>query len=454
MFILIPLIIIIYIIYNEVIKDLVTEALSKMDDKGKDKNDKGSGSGSGKDDPDDDDQHPDDDDDDSDDPSDDELSDPDDDDDNWEQIYDKVRYDEEGIVGWKFTTYGGGPSGGYIHDLENLILYTWHQDWHSPIVRQELLGKTLRMKIEPYPNADTIEYLKVVDLTDNDDDSDMQIFVKTPEGKVITLDVECSFTIKNIKAIIMNLLTIPTKQQRLLFMDQQLEDGCTLSDHNIPNESMLQLMLRLRGGGRRARPQVPEEQKLKALEMRYMGSVREVPDDEINSLIENLRQVNPVLSSINNNPNYLNEIIAQTDYIMHEKIVHLMSSSSRSKANSLKMEEVVKILIPQMGEIESGITTLRSLYAQLHASTMSAIARRHHTTHRNPDSAEMDYAGFMESIEGAFKFKRDQKIRDEVQSVIVSQANSYIEKEVARRVQQASESASSNSEAPRAMDLT
>ena len=192
---------------------------------------------------------------------------------------------------------------------------------------------------------------------------------------------------------------------------------------------------------------MPEEQKLKALEMRYMGSVREVPDDEINSLIENLRQVNTVLSSIDNNPNYLNEIIAQTDYTKHEEIVHLMSSSSRGKANSLKMEEVVKILIPQMGEIESGITTLRSLYAQLHASTMSAIARRHHTTHRNPDSAEMDFVGFMESIEGVFKFKHDQKIRDDVQALMVSQANSYIEKEVARRFQQASE-------ATQSMDLT
>ena len=49
-------------------------------------------------------------------------------DDNWEQIYDKVRYDKDGIVGWKFTTYGGGPAGGYIQDLENSVLYTWHQE--------------------------------------------------------------------------------------------------------------------------------------------------------------------------------------------------------------------------------------------------------------------------------------------------------------------------------------
>ena len=66
----------------------------------------------------------------------------------------------------------------------------------------------------------------------------MQVFVKTPEGKVITLEVEDTFTIKNIKAIIMNLLTIPTKQQRLLFMDQQLEDWCNLSDYSIQKEDI------------------------------------------------------------------------------------------------------------------------------------------------------------------------------------------------------------------------
>ena len=61
-----------------------------------------------------------------------------------------------------------------------------------------------------------------------DDTGDMQIFVKTPEGKTTTLDVEASDTIKNIKTIIMNKEGIPKKQQRLLFMDMQLEDDCSL----------------------------------------------------------------------------------------------------------------------------------------------------------------------------------------------------------------------------------
>ena len=80
----------------------------------------------------------------------------------------------------------------------------------------------------------------------------MYIFVKTMSGRVITVEVEGSDTIKNVKAKIQNKELhhrYHSTLQQLTFGRKVLEDMYTLRYYNIQKESTLTLVLRSRAKG-------------------------------------------------------------------------------------------------------------------------------------------------------------------------------------------------------------
>ena len=76
----------------------------------------------------------------------------------------------------------------------------------------------------------------------------MQIFVKLPNGRTITIDCEPFDTVLNIKCRVDDREAIKPDTQRLIYAGKQLQDERSLDSYNIQPEATLTLVFRLTGG--------------------------------------------------------------------------------------------------------------------------------------------------------------------------------------------------------------
>lgn len=72
----------------------------------------------------------------------------------------------------------------------------------------------------------------------------MEIFVKAPSGKLITLDVESTDRIEDVKEKISDKEGIDVKQICLSFLGKELKDGNTLQDYSIQKDTTIHMTLR------------------------------------------------------------------------------------------------------------------------------------------------------------------------------------------------------------------
>ncbi|PIA58798.1 hypothetical protein AQUCO_00500617v1 [Aquilegia coerulea] len=115
-----------------------------------------------------------------------------------------------------------------------------------------LTCKTITLEVESSDTIDNVK-TKIQDKEEIPPDQQRLIFAgkqrnadlcKDLTEKIITMEVESSDTSDNLKDKIQD----NPGQQRLIFVGKQLEDGHTLANYNIQKESSLDLVLLLHGG--------------------------------------------------------------------------------------------------------------------------------------------------------------------------------------------------------------
>ena len=72
-----------------------------------------------------------------------------------------------------------------------------------------------------------------------------KIYIETETGDTITLEIDPTETVKNVKLMIQEEERVPPGQQCLFFFNKELDDSQTLSAYNIQRESVLQVVYRI-----------------------------------------------------------------------------------------------------------------------------------------------------------------------------------------------------------------
>lgn len=168
-------------------------------------------------------------------------------------------------------------------------------------------------------------------------------------------------------------------------------------------------------GVKRARPVADESEQLERLVLRMKGDTRPVPQQEVQKLSDALDRRAGILADLRDNPNMLQELVHGKSIQELYKLQEMCPKGTDGKARESHLADIFKALIPEIKDIEQGILTGKSIYAELISEAKAAFARAYHTT--GTEYACLDVKYFKVMIDSCVEEKVKEKVRfDTLQS--------------------------------------